>query len=145
VSPYFDNIYNLITAIKNSEKKSNASADALNNLARGRFGSLDGHAIKRAAAIIDKIKPGKFTYCWPLAERDYSCVKAKRHPNGFVTPVACGICGRTFAVLTDDYLKELKVFIQSRLKPEYQNQPLLPQRDICCPFCGTRVMERKQE
>lgn len=138
VSPYCATTYDLINAIKNcSLDQSNANPDVLLALERGRYGLMDGHATDRAAQIIHNLPPSKFNYFWPDLGKDYSQIGILKNPNAIVDMARCGICGREFYVVKQQWADML------------QNTFKLPKFKVlgmmACPHCGSRVYGKDEQ
>lgn len=115
VSPRITKVSELIKATKDYERKSNADQSVLEELEKGRFGSMDGKATARAADEIEKIK-GKFKLMWPMSPFNYETDKVKRSPSGLIEQFNCGICKRSVSVM-----KGMK-------------------GNFWCPWCGARLL-----
>jgi len=105
VSPMFEDLNELAVAVTKAEK-SNANKDAIKELETGRYGKMDGKAFKRAAKEINEVT-GKFKYCWPRAHVDYDTLDACKEPEKILQKAFCGICKRTFSVVSPVYLQNV--------------------------------------
>lgn len=132
VSPYFNKSQKLVKAIKNYRKRSNANKKILDVLEQGRYGLMDGKATERAAELICKVS-GKFKMCWPDNTKDYSQLTILRNPDRIVNNIHCGICGNTFSVVREDWLKTLEKNINKKVEIKYEN---------CCPYCGSKFFKK---
>jgi len=137
VSPYCATTYDLINAIKNCVLgKSNASADTLLALERGRYGLMDGHATDRAAQIVHNMLPSKFNYFWPDGNKDYSQIGIIKSPAAIVDQARCGICNRDIFVVKQSWVDML----QNAFKlPKFKIMGMM-----ACPHCGSRIFGKDE-
>lgn len=94
VSPNFDNIDELIKAIKDTNlNKSNADTQAIATLEREFYGTIDGNAAKRAAERILMLeeRQTKVPDAWPAEKKDYSFPDCTKGYLGWI----CETCGKT--------------------------------------------------
>ncbi len=134
VSPHCQSVKDLIEAIVCMELGvSNADPETIKELEEGRYGVMDGKASERTAEIIDKLE-GDFKYCWPHSPHDYTQPLIKKDIKSLVTPVTCGICKKSFVVISPDGINEI-------IK-EYGIEKQIPKKqDTLCPHCGARFFK----
>ncbi len=130
VSQIFKDGGKLVKAITKCDSKSNANINAIKDLEKGRYGSMDGQATKRAAKLIDKIK-GKFKFAWPPSPMNYNSVWAVREPEYILQPVICLVCDNKFYGIKQDWLVQLS--------KASKTEPLRMPDTVHCPYCSTIV------
>lgn len=133
ISPIYQDVDKLLADIKKCKPKSNASKKALKRLETGRYGKMDGKATKRAADVISKVT-GKFKMKWPKATRCYDQPTVKQRLETIIIPADCGICGRSFSVVSMAYLQNFA----SITKLTDQQKSSLGIHNSICPHCGAR-------
>ena len=135
VSPRFDNVEALVEALIGQAGGSNANAETIKELQEGRYGVMDGKATDRAVDYIEQLPPGWFGYSWPRSPNDYRQLTIQRKQSEFFRALQCNVCGETFYVLTDDYVKQLATAAGCDV------EKLRPKFGLCCPVCAARMVK----
>jgi surface carbohydrate biosynthesis protein len=131
ISPHCKTPKDIVRAIKEVKYISNADPKGIEELARGRYGNMDGKASKRAAELINKVK-GKFNYIWPDSPHDYTQPLVRRTPSDVIVQSQCGICKKHFITVKLEYLQEMASLIG------YKRKKIPPPPESLCPHCGSR-------
>lgn len=137
ISPSFKSIPKLIEAIKAAKPKSNALPETLKILAEGRFGLMDGQAIKRIADVVCGTK-GKYTPCWPRAHQDYDLPHMFKAEEKAVNKTFCGICKREFRILKPEWAERFCTAFAVANKKEVLER--LTAMHMNCPNCAARLL-----
>jgi hypothetical protein len=137
LSPYFNKPDELIKAILNYKKASNANKKTLKALEKGRYGKMDGKATERAAELINKVE-GKFEMRWPRSVRDYSQLSILRSPSKILKQAICAICKDPFWIINEEWLKMLETTIGKEAANKVR-----PKFGTCCPNCGSKYCQVK--
>jgi hypothetical protein len=138
ISHCYASIDELILAIQNAPKESNADLKTIEALKKGRYGTMDGKAYKRAAVLINKIQ-GHFKMCWPKTHRDYNQLAIVKYPHQILRSVVCGICKEQFHLLNKDWVEKLL----NNIGKEHAKD-MRPKFGTCCPHCGSKFMINKE-
>lgn len=138
VSPHCDSAEKLVESLDNFPAESNANLDTIKELEEGRYGNMDGKATKRTAEIINKFT-GKFEYCWPCSPYDYTQLTVRKSLDGVANSTNCGICKKSFVVISSQWLKEL---LDTLPLTEEQAKVNL---DTLCPHCGARFFRKEDQ
>jgi hypothetical protein len=136
VAPYFSAALEMAKAIAACPGGSNADPAMIDNLEKGRYGSMDGQAYRRAAAIINSVH-GEFKYCWPMSHNDYDQLRYMKSVNAIATQYFCGICKTPFYAVTDGWIdRARKELILT--PPQYD---ILKKGSTLCPQCGAQFIK----
>jgi surface carbohydrate biosynthesis protein len=140
ISPKADNPEQLIELIKSVEFKSNANLETLKTLEAGRYGKMDGNAVKRSADIIYNTE-GCFVMKWPDAVRDYNQINIVKSLDNIGNKCYCGICKNTFYFISED--RDIKLLELAGCKKEVAVKFFADmKKGSSCPHCAARVVQK---
>ena len=128
VSPRVRSAKELVDAVQMAEKKSNAFPHSLEKLEKGRYGSLDGGAIKKIADVVCQVS-GEFHTYWPRTHRKYDQLMVRTF-NDVVQEARCNVCKDTFTIARPE-------FVAAIAKATGTTEQAL-MGNTFCPICGAR-------